>query len=112
MGIASVTPSYKQYVPVDGHSTKKAHAKTIQPMKEAPTQPEKIKPGCAKNQEVDIAKLQTQAFKHLALELPSHITFVQEKAYQASFLPKCGVPEDLKQITVAARQMRSQESRA
>ncbi len=76
MGVASVTPSYKQYVPVDFHKTKKADAKIMRPMKGVLTQPDKVKVGCTKIQEVDIAKLQTQAFRYLALELPGHKTFV------------------------------------
>ena len=56
------------------------------------------KSACPKTTELDIASLQTQAFRYLALEPPvcTPTAFAKDQgSYRASFIPKSRVPESL-----------------
>lgn len=69
---------------------------------------------CAKVKEIDIAGLQTQAFRYLALEPPMVQPTPNEKdgnSYRASFIPKSRVPEDLENIIRASKEVKCITSR-
>lgn len=71
------------------------------------------RPGCSKNKDVDIAGLQSQAFRYLALEAPilQPCAFEKDKPYKASFAPNARIPDDLESMIKGSKMMRSKGHR-
>ncbi len=68
---------------------------------------------CSKAKEMDLAGLQTEAFRYLALEQPPVLEtrLTDAKDYVASFLPRQNLPEDLTDLIVGSKNKKEKFSK-
>ena len=71
-----------------------------------------MKNSCAKTKEVDIAALESKAFRYLALKAPKERGLKDsQKGYTISKFPDQAVPQNLKEIIVLDKMVKSQTPR-